>query len=388
MLFDTRIGELADNKSATLAPTWDCRIPLNVNDSDLRSEMKEPPLVQGKFTEAFFAVVRSEWGDFIRHTKFHLDFTSPALRPFAKDVQHGPIPEGGELVNLEKMIEGKYLKFCDPEDPLQFMTIWMTRAHLAKYRLVEYYSRYSSSSVYQTDAQRDAAISHALSMLECDTKIMTSPLTKRYLWLLHFYFPFIAYIQLVQYMSGRPVSQQAEQAWEVMSDNYEARFVLPCRDDSPLFDLFAKIVLHAWETREAAFRQLEEPLMPPRIVSHIKNKIAQTAQNAQNADTEHPNNVMGMGMDDFPMSVPMSFGSNSLLYSIEGQDGYAGIGLGEYPNMLGQAPLNVDVNHLDWAAMDWGFVDAPADGPAESVGPSLPRQPQGPAANQNPWTYR
>lgn len=386
VLFDTRISELADHKSSTLAPTWDCRFPLNVNDSDLRPEMKEPPSVQGKSTEAVFAVVRSELGDFIRHTTFHLDFTNPALKPFAKDVQHGPIPEGGELVKLEKMIEEKYLKYCDPEDPIHFMTIWTTRGHLAKCRLMEYYSRYSSSSTYQTEAQRDAAVSHALSMLECDTKIMTSPFAKRYLWLVQFYYPFLAYIQIIQDMSRRPVSEQAEQAWEVMSDNYEARFVLTYRDDNPFFGIFTKIILHAWETREAAFRQLGEPLMPPRIVSQIKHKIAQIAQNAQTADTKRPNDVTDTGIDNFSTSMPMSFGSNGLLYSMGGQDGYAGMRLGGFSYTTGQAPLDVDANQFDWAAMDWSFINAPAGEAAESAGPSPPRQTPGPAATPDSWT--
>lgn len=356
VLFDTRISEMADHKTATLAPTWDCRIPLNVNDSDLRPEMKEPPAVQGKSTDTLFAVVRSELGEFVRHTMFHLDFTSPALKPIFKTVQHGLNLEVAGLVTLEKMIEDKYLKFCDPENPLHFMTIWWTRAYLAKCRLLEHHSRYSNSLVHQSDAQRDAAISHALHMLECDTKLMTSPLTKRFLWLIHLHFPFPAYIQIVQDLRRRPGSQQAEQAWEVMSDNYEAQFVFLCEDsESPFFKIFTKIVLLAWEAREAAFSQLGEPLMPPKIVSSIRHRVAQIAQNAQIADAQQPNGVMGIGMNNFPVSMAMGSGSHGLLNNMGGQGGYGVNEPGVYSNMPAQALLDVDVNNLDWAAMDWGF---------------------------------
>jgi hypothetical protein len=193
-------------------------------------------------------------------------------------------------------------------------------------------------------------------MLECDTKLMTSPLTKRFLWLVHFHFPFPAYIQIVQDLRRRPGSEQAEQAWEVMSDNYDARFVfIYYKDENPFFKTFTEIVLRAWEAREAAFNQLGEPLMPPRIVSSIRHKVAQIAQNAQNTDTQQPNGVMGMGINNFPMSMPMGSGSHGLLYNMGGQGGYGVIGPGVYPNMPGQSPLDVDVNHLDWAAMDWGL---------------------------------
>src|SRR5271168_2029549 len=117
----------------------------------------------------------------------------------------------------------------------------MTQAYLAKCHLLEHHSKYSSSSVHQTDAQRDAAISHALRMLECDTKFMTSPLTKGFLWLVHFHFPFPAYIHIVQDLRKRPIEEHAEKAWEVMSDNYEARFMNMEQDDIPLFNVFSRI---------------------------------------------------------------------------------------------------------------------------------------------------
>jgi Fungal specific transcription factor domain len=360
ILFDTRISEIANSKTTTLDPTWDCKIPLNVNDSDLRPEMKGPPAIQGKSTEALFAVVRSELGEFIRHTVFHLDFTNPALKPIAKHLHAGPAPEGGELVKLEEMIEDQYLKSCDQENPIHFMTIWTTRAYLAKCRLLEHHSRYSSSSVRRTEAQRDAATSYALRMLECDTKIMTSPLTKGFLWLNHFYFPFPAYIQIVQDLRRRPISEQARQAWEVMSDNYEAWFDSQFRDDGPFFQIFTKIVLQAWEACEAASKQLGETLTPPRIVSSIRHTLAQKARHARNTDAERPNIIMGMGIDEFPMSMPMpiGFANQSLPYSVGMPDGYAVMRPEIYSGIPGQAPLDAHMNQLDWTVLGgrpgWG----------------------------------
>jgi hypothetical protein len=376
ILFDTRVGELSDFKATTLTPTWDCRVPLNVNDSDFRLEMKEPPQVQGNSTEALFAVVRGELGDFVRHTMFHLDLTIPALKPITKDVQNGAVPEGSELDSLEKMIEDKYLKLCDSENPLHFMTIWMTRAQLAKWRLMEYYMRCSSLPVHQVEAQRDASISYALSMLECDTKIMTSSLTKGFVWMVNNYFPFAAYIQIVRRLKRQPVSDQAEQAWEFMSDNYEARFGSLRKDDSPFygpfFQLFTKVVFQAWAAREATFKQSGESLAIPKIILSIRDTVARIAQNAQNPDIGQPNKAMDMGINDFSMSVPMGLDSQSLLYSMGEQDGYVLTGPGAHPGMPGLAPLDIDINQLDWSTMDWDLMSAPAGAVGESTGLSLP----------------
>lgn len=351
ILFDSRICELVDYKTSMLVPTWDCKIPLNVNDFDLQPEMKNPPAVQGKSTETLFAVVRSEMGDFLRHSAFNLDFINPALKAIAKDVQRGPIPEGGELVTLETIIEDHFLKFCNQENPLHFMTTWMARGYIAKYRLIEYYSTFSRSSVHQTEVQRDAANSHALRMLKCDTKLMTSPLTKGYLWLVRNYFPFPAYLHIVQDLRRRPVGDHAEYVWEKMNDNYEARFMFLDTDNNPFFTIFTTLVMQAWEARKAVFRQSGKPLVPPQIVSDITQRLSQRTPGVQNADIEQPVDGLSMNVDEFPVSTAMNFGGIGPFPGM-GWQNYIGTGTGPYPNM-GQTALDADVNQLDWSAMDW-----------------------------------
>lgn len=358
IIFDNRICEMVDYKTATLAPTWNCRTPSNVNDFEIRPEMKTPPAIHRKPTEALFAVVRSELGDFIRHSAFHLDFTNPSLNIIGKDTRHGPVLEGGELIALEKTMEDKYLAFCNPENPLHFMTIWTTRGYLAKNRLLEHYSRHSTSSVQQTDTQRNTAISHALSMLECDTKLMTSPLTKGYLWLIHFHFPFPAYIHILQGLRKRPTEDHAEKAWEVMSDNYEARIMSAKQDNRPLFIMFSRIVLQAWEAREALLRQQDKPLEPPRIVSDIRNKVMQMTSNfSQNSNIEQANGAVGINIDEFPMPMPMDFGGHGLPNGTGGQ-GSTGSGPCGYPDILEQATMDVDMNQFDWTTIDWNSMHA------------------------------
>lgn len=349
VLFDTRICELAVYRSMLLIPTWDCRTPLNVNDFDLQPEMKNPPEIREQSTEALFIVVRSEMGDFVRHSTFHLDFINPALKAIAKDVHPGPLPEGGELVTLENMIEEKHLKFCNPENPLHYMTMWMARGHLAKYRLLEAFSKHTPSlSASQTDAQRDTVLSHALTTLICDTNLLTSPLTKGYLWLTQLYFPLPAYLHIVQELRRRPACKLAEKTWEVLSDHFDARDMPQSPKDGPLFKMLAKILLQAWEGREALFTESQQSLQPPRIVGNIQRKLAAMTPDVQSVDIGLASNTMAMNLDDFSMSLPMHFGGQAALYGAGGEGG-EGLGLSH-----GQQPASdVDVNQLEWNAMDW-----------------------------------
>jgi len=351
VLYDTRVSELVDDSSVILVPTWDCKTPLNVNDFDLQPEMTDPPAFQGKSTEALFAVVRGEMGDFVRHSAFHLDFTVPALKTVAKDVQRGSVPEGGELAKLEKMIEDKYLRFCNPENPLHFMTIWTTRGHFARNRLLDNYSRFLKSPLPQTGAQRDAAVSYALKMLEYDTMIMTSPLTKGYRWHTRLYFPFPAYIHILQDARKRPVSDHAEQAWKTMSENYESRFMSIGQRPHIFVKLTGKTILQAWEAREAVLNQSGNPVVPPRMVSDIGLKVGEMAQDTQRSNIEEPTGTVGMNIDDFLVSMPMDFSGYGLAYNTEWQ-GYLGSETGAQPDVPGQAALDADFSQLSWTTRD------------------------------------
>jgi hypothetical protein len=360
-LFDTRIGELADHKSstATLSPVFDCSTPRNINDSELRVESKEPPPVQGQPTEAIFAVVRSELADFLRHTTFYRQFTSSALTSVAKTSEQELDTKGDELASLENMMEEKHLRFCDPDNSLHFLTIWTTRYYIARCRLLEIYWKDSVYSVGTTDMSHDTTMTVALTMLECDTKIMGSPLTKGYRWLFSIYFPFPAYVHIVQHLTTRPAGEQAERGWRVMSDSYEARLAFTStflhRNNNPVFVKFCKTILDAWQAREVAVGQKGEPLDPPMIVSHVQAQFAEKTHGV--AVSEKPDDFMEMGVDDLSITMPLGLGSPGLLYGMTGQGGFSGTGPTAYPNLPATASIEgFGMYPSNWAAMDWSLL--------------------------------
>ena len=318
VIFDQRVSELSDAKTTMLNPTWDCRTPLNVNDFDLRHEMKRPPTSHDRPSEALFVAVRSEISDITRHSELHLDFTNPALKSVARG-----LPEGG-LTAVERSLEEKYLKFCNPDNPLHFMTIWMARGMLAKLRLLEHYSEHSPKVSQQTDEERDTATSHAMDILVCDTKLAGSPLTKGYQWLVHYYFPLPAYMNIARDMGKRPTAAIGENAWKIMSDNYLARFS-ERNLETPMFAVFGKLILFTWNARETAFGQLGQPLTEPEMISSIRKRY-------------------GEFMEDKSLS--------KIHVAPEEQAEPSMVG-GTLPDL---PTMDFDIDPLDWSAIDWNPV--------------------------------
>ncbi|PKX92297.1 transcription factor domain-containing protein [Aspergillus novofumigatus IBT 16806] len=345
VIFDHRMCEMSDYKVTTLTPTWDCRIPLN------------------KPTEALFAVVRSELADLIRHTTFHINFVNPVLAAVAKakDPGHVSISADGEMLTIQRAIEEKYLAFCDPADPLHFMTIWTTRGYLARNRLLEHYARHlSSPAMQQTDAQRNAALSYALEMLECDTRLRVSPLTCRYRWLVDFHVPALAYIHVLNDLRKRPTESHAGKAWQAMSENYEARAMHPKPSGQGVFTVFARVVLQAWGAREIFLRQRGMPVEAPQIVLDIRSKVGQTSSGSSmvpSCSTGEPSHS-SIAISAHSEAIPAQM--NFTGHSADGQ-AFPGPDLGpsSFPDVAGPPGMDIDIDQF-WTAMDWRLMHTQA----------------------------
>ncbi|KAM3086057.1 hypothetical protein ACMFMG_000193 [Clarireedia jacksonii] len=362
VLFDARICEMSNSKTSMLDPTWNCKVPLNVNDTDLGPELKEVPQIQGPSSQALFSVLRCELGDVVRHSTFYLDLTAPALKVLSRDIHHSSYPDGSALSKLELIFEEKYLKFCDQGTPIHFMTVWTTRSYLARWRLVEHYSKYSSLSIQQAETQRGAAISYALKILECDTKIMASPLTQGFTWLMIIYFPFIAYVHLLRYLKQQPLSDQAERIWEILSDNYDAHFGPTYKDNSMFIKVAADILLRAWEAREAAFNQLRKSLTPPRIVVSVRHQLAETTKEPQNFQGGYQESTISTESDLFSGPSQSGLVGQGTLNSMSDLDAYKVTSSG-YHSTSEPTMFDFDPNMTDWSATDWSMMNlAPGAG--------------------------
>jgi hypothetical protein len=351
MLYDSRMGEKADHKDPVLAPTWDCRLPANCNDSDLWPEMKEPPTPsRSRATEALFVVLRGEMADHMRNSSWFLDFSNPCLKPLAKE-----LPGNGSLDALYQNIERDYLRFCDTDNRLHFLSIHTTKLYVLRSRLFEHFARFLNTNGQQSEAERDRGLQMALDYIDCDTLLTSSPLCQGYLWYLQSYFPFPAYMHTIQDLRRRPLNQLAERAWEVMHVNYQSRFrafshyIGEKKLVTPLFIMFSRTVLTAWEALQKASRD-PSSLQPPKIVTEILARQLAAMPAGLNSDsgsftdpqgvnssiptfTSGPpsqSNSSPFGMESIPESYSMSFDSMP------------------YPSMVAQDSFTYDATQFDW----------------------------------------
>jgi hypothetical protein len=341
VLFDARVCETILDKTGMLTPLWDCKIPLNISDFGLQPEMKEPPVAEDNATEAIFAVVRGELGDFIRHNHTHLEFLNPALKLIAKNHATFDSSPDVHLSNEEKLIEEKYLKFCNTDNPLHFMTINTARGYLAKVNLLKNYTR-TGTSQQQIKPQRDDVISYALKILNCDTQLMTSPLTKGFIWYTELYFPFPAHFELIQDLKRNPGSGQVAQLWETIDANYISRLQWRKSSINTLYRMLGKPLLQAWSACEASAEKSGNQIKLPQIIFDIKERLAQS-RDAANVNLDQPNDRVNNEFD-FSMSLPIDLTDTDSLFGMERHIYTPGIAF----TMPTQPPINRLFNGMGW----------------------------------------
>ncbi|KAK4246073.1 hypothetical protein C7999DRAFT_42465 [Corynascus novoguineensis] len=386
VIFNGRVCETFNYRTVTLVPTWNCRTPLNLNDFDLLPGTKTVPPVHDKPTEALFICVRSEITDFIRHCPFHLDFTDPFLTTFVGNTGHR------DLYELQETLERTF-DLYDAANPLHFMTIWTARGVLARNMLLEHCSKRQQQYHHHHHQHQDAhhtsdpdpSIDHALAMLRCDTALLISPLTVGFRWHVLSHFPFLAYSYLAQHLpslaaakgktakrkqktdeggdEGNDVNERTSvvsEIWTAMADNFDARraagfFV---RDDGdtglggngkmsdghvPLFGLFARVVLHAWD----AVGGIVEV---PRIIVSLRETFGEIRA----AEGRREGSGLGIGVDDNGVVTtgPMNAGGDRA--GVQGLRVLPGQVLDGYSDMLGDGGLGfMDPNHQMWPMIDW-----------------------------------
>lgn len=339
VMFDSRICELANAKATYLDLTWDCQLPLNVSDSDLRDEMKEPPSGQLQMSESVFSVVRAEMGNALRQSSFYLKLVNPRLtlliQPSQQDQGASSLAE-----KLEEKLEQHYFRSCNEDNPLHLMTMWTARIFLSKYSMIE---RITSNET--NDGSKN--LKHAFRMLECDTKILSTPALRGYIWYLNAYFPFPAYLHIVRNIKQETPPEIAERAWKLMNDNFEARFSTLKLSDNSSFKALAGITLQAWDVLDTGCRAAGNPMKTPEVVVRIKERIAQTQQDSENMSpsgsmSDNSNNYAGIA----PM-LSMDFGNFTFGEINSGQSSGFGIDLGSSMGMNSDA---MNLGNMDWAA--------------------------------------
>ncbi|KAF5027461.1 hypothetical protein F66182_422 [Fusarium sp. NRRL 66182] len=308
--YDRRLGEMSGSTVTALSTGGDCKIPMNVNDSDLHVDGKEFPTPHSGPTEMLFSLTRVELAMAVSSDSNRDSFKmnnpdkSPASTPSSSRSQATIRLAGqdGPSYTLDGYcahIEGTYLSQCDPKIPLHFFTLTMTRQAMCKMRIINFLVRmHNDEHLPLKDVERDSLFLQATQMIEYDNIVQSSESLRPFKWYSMHHFPFPAYMFLVQELRQRVSGPMIERAWDAIEKNHELRGLLN-NYHNPMHLAFGGHFVKAWDAHEAALIASGKPVRRPNFLALLRER-AEARRQARAANRPAP------GLSQPQIGIPRS----------------------------------------------------------------------------------
>ncbi|MCJ1337752.1 hypothetical protein MMC09_003035 [Bachmanniomyces sp. S44760] len=301
---DVQAAEASGVGASILANFSNTKPPLNVNDSDLYPEMKEPPAEHDRPTDMIFMIFRCTVGQFIRNYaspssgfngSWH-KLTSPEIPLADKD---------RAIDDLERKMDSMLLKHYDPSIPIHFMTSGMAKAVICKMRLMAHRpQQYSDKGALLTQSEKDLLFDNSIKIIEYSNLSYTSPATVGYTWHVDVHFQWYAFIYMLNELRYRTTGDMADRAWRQVCNAFDNRPEMLTETKKALHVAIGNLALKTWEARQAEYiRQMKghRRMSPPPFVqtlytqrvgsSSSSNSQTEADMTQRKADTVTRNNV-------------------------------------------------------------------------------------------------
>ncbi len=170
---DNFAAQHAGTTVATIpADSWNAPRPLNVDDNDIWPGMTEPPKAKQAATDMIAPLARLE----LTVYKAKMSRTS-GQSPGALEAA---------VAELEDLIQGKYLRYCDPTEPMHYTVMVGARAAILNARLRTRLIRVKRGIA--SVSEKNEVFTMALKLLDYDAAVMSGPLASRYAWQFRVFF--------------------------------------------------------------------------------------------------------------------------------------------------------------------------------------------------------
>ncbi|PYH43297.1 putative C6 transcription factor [Aspergillus saccharolyticus JOP 1030-1] len=216
-LLDIRSSEDHGTDSQINERIYDTRLPLNVNDDDLRPDMHEPPPERIGCTEMTFCLIRCDITVALRRVSYACPngHFRPGTRPVSAD-------NCGNLIKaINARIEERYIKHCDMHVPIQWVCATVARLILTKLWLVIHHPMTRPDrDIALTNANRESLFATSVEVAEFARLLGADKNTFKWSWLFATSMQWHAIAFVLSELCVRPLSPLTDRAWEAVSNLY------------------------------------------------------------------------------------------------------------------------------------------------------------------------
>ncbi|OJJ84447.1 uncharacterized protein ASPGLDRAFT_126650 [Aspergillus glaucus CBS 516.65] len=234
---------------------FDTKLPLNINDEDIYEGMKHLPQERIGCPDMTYFLLQCE----IALATRRLTYNPPGnICPGLKNIE-----DRQSLVqDLEKRLNERYVRHCDPSIPLQWACTKIARIAVAKLWLVIYQPLKKQESIASLPPDTQSMLlSNAVEVIELSHLLQTNDTMARWKWEFQTCVPWYAVAYLLAQLCTTSNSPPLERSWSRVSDIFDQWQRQAVEQNKPLWQPLPRLMAQATASREK--QRNEERQAPP-----------------------------------------------------------------------------------------------------------------------------
>lgn len=338
------LAKFRDLDTGPEATKW----PTNVNDNELYPGMTAPPVESGSMTDFLFSAVRYELtrlaagriARFRAQGKSHSQWDLRASGPDKEDIESA-------CKELEDRLETRYLRYCDPSQPLHLLIMIIARSAMNNILFLTHHPRKWASIQETPPEELQLVWSVSMKHLEQHDMIQTNPQLARYAWHSQYFLQWHSLIHVLDTLRADPLNRDAENAWRLVDKTYANNPELVTDTRRPIHVAVGNLCVKAYNAREKALRSTgDASLVTPEYIRQLRQQreAAKAKREAKTAEIDQSEGLRRMERVDIS-------GAESTNTALNSQAPHA--------NTLPQMPMTGTINSagLDSFWFQNGFTD-------------------------------
>lgn len=228
---------------------FDTRLPLNVNDDQLKEDMSQSAREQEGATDMTFNLIRFELSNMQR--KLRLLANSSTTQSSMRTIE-----DRERLIELtQRKMEEKYFSKCDPNNTYLWVASTIGRLVLAKMWLMVHHPRIGDKEDKNADENlKERLFTTSVQVIKFGQLLSSHESTAKWSWLFRTYMQWHIVAYVLSQLCRMPLTPLTEDAWRVLDEKKMSELLRQNRNTlwGPLKLLFEKARRHRDELTRVA----------------------------------------------------------------------------------------------------------------------------------------
>lgn len=280
---DFRLADTLSTRASADLFVCDTEMPTNVEDVDFGPDTTETPPEREAITSVVVCRLRVELVNFFRS----LSPTGSDIRWETLTMSELSMPQKDEKIRqLENRLEQRYMRYCDPTEPLHTLVQIMVRSSVAKMKLFAHNPReHAKSRTTASKHDRDIVFTNATKLLEYACLAPGNGHLEKYSWQVSTTYIWNVMVYMLIEARHRKTGPEVDQMWQLIG-RLISKFPLLFEEmGGAIRNTIRRWMLEVWDDYVMALRDARQPEPSvPEYISEMRISLKVLVDNMPQAN--------------------------------------------------------------------------------------------------------